>query len=270
MACGRLLCPHQVHHIVLAHALRPRAGCSRGVGASGRAAVQRVRAAPCQGHTRPILRGPPRCYAPVAVTSGDASPCRAGRHAVAGGLADAKPAGRPRPRGPGGPGGVVAGRLALASAHARRRLRPHAAPGRGPRAGAVALALPRRAARGVREARLAVRDNQSGLVSVSEKLRQLTGAEHIPITLGGEGVFLHRTVVAEGEWTDDQVPALNPNPIDVAGAGDAFLVSAALALATGTNIWGAMFIGSLASACQVERTGNIPITRAELLRKLKS
>ncbi len=121
-----------------------------------------------------------------------------------------------------------------------------------------------------REARLAVRDNQSGLVSVSEKLRQLTGAEHIPITLGGEGVFLHRTVVEEGEWTDDQVPALNPNPVDVAGAGDAFLVSAALALATGTNIWGAMFIGSLASACQVERTGNIPITRAELLRKIKS
>jgi len=120
------------------------------------------------------------------------------------------------------------------------------------------------------EARLAVRDSGSGLIGISEKLRQVTSASYIPITLAGEGVFLHRPESSQPEWTDDQVPALNANPVDVSGAGDAFLVSTALALATGADIWSSIFVGSLGSACQVERVGNIPITREELLRKLNS
>ena len=93
-----------------------------------------------------------------------------------------------------------------------------------------------------REARLAVRDNKSGLIGISEKLRDVTNAKYIPITLASDGVFLHRPEAIGGEWTDDQVPALNLNPVDVSGAGDAFLVSTALALAVGADIWSSIFL----------------------------
>lgn len=120
-----------------------------------------------------------------------------------------------------------------------------------------------------KEARLAVRDNNLGLVGVSQRLHELTGAEHIPITLGSEGVFLHHMGSKIHAAEDDRIPALNRNPTDVSGAGDAFLVSTALCLASGTDIWEAMYIGSIASACQVRRVGNIPLTRDELLRYLR-
>lgn len=119
-----------------------------------------------------------------------------------------------------------------------------------------------------REARLAIRDGNVGLVGVSQRLRELSGAEYVPITLGGEGVFLHCTKPGSESAEDDRIPALNRNPVDVAGAGDAFLVGTALCLATGTDIWRAMYIGSIASACQVSRLGNRPVTREELVEQL--
>ena len=120
-----------------------------------------------------------------------------------------------------------------------------------------------------REARLAVRDNITGLIGVSEQLQAITNAHYSPITLAEEGVFLHRSEGEDGGWTDDQIPALNDNPVDVSGAGDAFLVSTAMSLAAGEDIWAAMYLGSVASACQVGRIGNKPLTRQELIDRLK-
>ena len=119
-----------------------------------------------------------------------------------------------------------------------------------------------------REARLAIRDGNVGLVGVSQRLRELSGAEYVPITLGGEGVFLHCARSGSESAEDDRIPALNRNPVDVAGAGDAFLVGTALCLATGADIWRAMYMGSIASACQVSRLGNLPVTREELVEQL--
>jgi len=119
-----------------------------------------------------------------------------------------------------------------------------------------------------REARLAVRDNKSGLVGVSERLRQVTEAQYIPITLASEGVFLHRPEEEGSGWTDDQVPALNVNPIDVSGAGDAFLVATSLSLSAGVDIWRSIYVGSIASACQINRIGNVPLSREELLERI--
>ncbi len=121
-----------------------------------------------------------------------------------------------------------------------------------------------------REARLAVRDNRSGLVGISEKVRRATNADCIPITLGSEGVFLHRPDVDGTGWSDDQVPALNDSPVDVSGAGDAFLVATSMSMACKADIWSAIFIGSLAAACQVGQLGNMPLDRDELLAKLNS
>ena len=119
-----------------------------------------------------------------------------------------------------------------------------------------------------KEARLAVRDSKTGLVSVSQSLAKITNGQHIPITLGSEGVFLHAPEADNKGWQDDRIPALNLVPIDVSGAGDAFLVSTAICLASGANIWSAIYIGSIASACQVSRLGNTPLSKDDLLQEI--
>ena len=119
------------------------------------------------------------------------------------------------------------------------------------------------------EARVATRDNDSGLIILADKLRQKTAAQHIVLTLGSEGALITTYNESKnGEWITDQIPALNTSPRDPAGAGDALMVVSALALATGASIWEAVYLGSLAAACQVGRIGNIPLSREELLLEI--
>ncbi len=114
-----------------------------------------------------------------------------------------------------------------------------------------------------REARLALRDFDSGLAFLSETLINKTIAKNIIITLGNEGLLIH-TSDNEEKYLTDRLPALNTSPKDVAGAGDSFLVCCSLSLAVGANIWKSSYLGSLAAACQVGRIGNIPITTKDI------
>jgi bifunctional ADP-heptose synthase (sugar kinase/adenylyltransferase) len=57
----------------------------------------------------------------------------------------------------------------------------------------------------------------------------------------------------------DKLPAFNPNPVDVAGAGDSMLAVASLSFAARASIWQSAYLASLASAIQVSRQGNIPM-----------
>ena len=108
------------------------------------------------------------------------------------------------------------------------------------------------------ELRLAIQDKVSGMVIAAEKLRKKTSAANLLVTLGAEGVFIHKAV-GKG-WQNDRLPALNTNPKDVAGAGDSLLIASALTLAAGGNIWEAAYIGSIMAACQVSHVGNIPLS----------
>ncbi len=56
-----------------------------------------------------------------------------------------------------------------------------------------------------------------------------------------------------------RIPALNRSAVDVSGAGDSLLVTAALTLASGGTLHQAALLGSFAAAIQTSRTGNIPI-----------
>ena len=121
------------------------------------------------------------------------------------------------------------------------------------------------------EARVALKNSEDGLVAIAEELRQKTQSRHILITLGTEGLLIHTSDLAEGSegtWDNDKLPALNPSPKDPAGAGDAMLVMSTLALASGAGIWEAAYLGSVASACQVGRVGNIPLKPEEILHEL--
>ena len=122
-----------------------------------------------------------------------------------------------------------------------------------------------------REARLAMRDFNSGLVVLAESLRKRAKASNVIMTLGAEGLLIHAQLSSEQKMLTDRLPAFNPTPRDVAGAGDSFLTSTSLAMVVGASIWESSYLGSIAAACQVGRLGNLPLTvndiRQELLRE---
>lgn len=118
-----------------------------------------------------------------------------------------------------------------------------------------------------REARIAVRNQEGGLVVLAEQLRQQSNARNILLKLGEEGLLIH---AARGNevWLTERVNALNDAPKDVAGAGDSLLIASALTLAAGGSIFEAACIGSLAAAVQVGRVGNTPVRKDELMAEL--
>ncbi len=118
-----------------------------------------------------------------------------------------------------------------------------------------------------REARLALKDFESGLVVLAEKLRQKAKAKNIFVTLNKEGLLIHADGKAKGTYITDRLEAMNKTPVDPAGAGDSLLTCSALALAAGADIWQSVYLGSVAAACQVGRNGNIPMSITELSQK---
>jgi bifunctional ADP-heptose synthase (sugar kinase/adenylyltransferase) len=117
-----------------------------------------------------------------------------------------------------------------------------------------------------REARLALRDAESGLVVVADRLQRAAEAVNVVVTLGAEGLLIHAP--GQGGYRTERLPAFNTTPKDVAGAGDSFFTCVALALRLGVDIWTAAYLGSLAAACQVSRVGNAPLSVAELLTEI--
>ncbi|MCB1192968.1 MAG: adenylyltransferase/cytidyltransferase family protein [Flavobacteriales bacterium] len=120
-----------------------------------------------------------------------------------------------------------------------------------------------------REARLAVRDFSSGLVVITEKLRKVSKAKNVLLTLGSEGLLINSESKSNVGWHTDQLPAFNRIPKDVSGAGDSLLVGASMALSVGEDIWKSSYIGSLVAACQVGRVGNIPIKIEDIIKELE-
>ena len=119
-----------------------------------------------------------------------------------------------------------------------------------------------------REARLSVRNQEDGLVVLAEKLRQQCNAANILLKMGEEGFLIHSAGEEEGSFLTDQVPGLNKHAKDVAGAGDSLLITAAMAMALGADIWEASLLGSLAAAIQVGRVGNTPLQVSQFLEVL--
>jgi len=119
-----------------------------------------------------------------------------------------------------------------------------------------------------REIRLSLNDFESGLVILSEKLVEKTKAKYIFTTLGAEGVMIYNN--NKDELLTDNINALGHNVKDVSGAGDSLLTCSSMALSVGANIWESTYLGSIASAIQVSRIGNIPIQKDEIIKELNN
>ena len=115
------------------------------------------------------------------------------------------------------------------------------------------------------EVRVTLRNNHDGLAAIANTFQESLKSKYLMLTLGADGVLLQERIEHEhGNFMSDILPALNPNPKDVAGAGDSFLVLATLALAIGASINEAAYLASIGANVQVSRVGNIPITAAEI------
>jgi rfaE bifunctional protein kinase chain/domain len=119
-----------------------------------------------------------------------------------------------------------------------------------------------------REARIALRDNSSGLVVLAQALRRQAQAEQVFIKLGAEGMLIYGREEGSKDDMTDQLPAFNLVPKDVAGAGDSLLACSSLTLAVGGSIWQSAYLGSLAAACQISRLGNAPLSAGQLITEL--
>ena len=120
-----------------------------------------------------------------------------------------------------------------------------------------------------REARIASRNNEDGLIVLAEKIRAESLAQNIFIKLGPEGFLIDHNNLKEKYRSTDKMPVLNPFPRDTMGAGDALLISSFILFASGATIWEAGLVGAIASAIQVSRKGNIPINANEIIKILK-
>jgi rfaE bifunctional protein kinase chain/domain len=114
------------------------------------------------------------------------------------------------------------------------------------------------------EARISLRDDQSGLHHLAHSLSLKADCSSILLTLGRNGVLINSKVADTSDLFSDHLPAFNINPVDPAGAGDSMLVASSLAMCSGASIFQAGFLGSLAAAIQVSRVGNVPIDLKEL------
>lgn len=113
-----------------------------------------------------------------------------------------------------------------------------------------------------REARIALGDNDSGLERIAHTLLRRSGCSSLLLTLGANGFIAYdgRGPVV----TSESFPALEVNPVDVAGAGDALLSAVALCTTAGWPLMHAAALGACVAALAVGRVGNVPIGLDEL------
>jgi len=111
------------------------------------------------------------------------------------------------------------------------------------------------------EARSAINNNKDGLIILLNELYKKSNPKNIILKLGEEGVLIY-----DADGATDRVNALNSNPKDVSGAGDSMLITSSMVLVSGGTIWEASLLGSIASAIQVGRIGNIPLSKIDFMK----
>jgi rfaE bifunctional protein kinase chain/domain len=114
------------------------------------------------------------------------------------------------------------------------------------------------------EARIALRDQASGLSFIAHKLITQTAVKRAIITLGRSGLLAIEALSSSDELKQDQLEALNPQPSDVSGAGDSLLVMSAISSSLGASAFEASFLGSICAAIQTSRVGNVPISLSDV------
>ncbi len=114
-----------------------------------------------------------------------------------------------------------------------------------------------------REARFALADQDTGVRWLAGHLHAEAQCRVLMLKLGDRGILTARP--------GDQlygIDAFTGRVVDPVGAGDALLAYATLALVTDGSDVVASILGSFAAARECEAEGNLPVTPAEILRRI--
>lgn len=115
-----------------------------------------------------------------------------------------------------------------------------------------------------KETRIALKDTESGLEKLSQKIIDITNVEKLVMKLGGEGFIAYD----DNRRTSHVFPALSVNPVDVAGAGDSLLAVMSIALASNQSLVCSSAIACCTASIAVETMGNLPISKEKLISKI--
>ena len=115
-----------------------------------------------------------------------------------------------------------------------------------------------------REARIALGMQEEGVEWVANKLIEQTCSEKLVLKLGAEG-FISYSAENQDSIERHYFPAINSNPLDVAGAGDALLSTLACGLSSNSPWMTTCTLGAIVASLSVQRLGNIPIHKEEVL-----
>ncbi|MFN0132463.1 MAG: PfkB family carbohydrate kinase [Phycisphaerales bacterium] len=112
-----------------------------------------------------------------------------------------------------------------------------------------------------------------GLPAVAWELLEETKSKAALVTMGPEGAIAFDRLPDSADEREDRfrtrlraehLPALAPIAIDPLGCGDSLITVATLALASGSSLLAAAFLGSIAAAVQAQRLGNLPVSSTDL------
>jgi rfaE bifunctional protein kinase chain/domain len=119
-----------------------------------------------------------------------------------------------------------------------------------------------------REARFALGDQDSGIRPLASSLYDAAQCKTLILKLGERGVLTCRSADHRSLESFVVVDSFVDRLVDAVGAGDALLAYATLSkLATGSDAI-ATILGSMAAACECEVDGNVPVTPADVGRKI--
>lgn len=107
------------------------------------------------------------------------------------------------------------------------------------------------------EARSALKDFDSGVAYLGQKLRDELQVNSVILTLGASGLLIFSS--SEGPYSVERLMPFSSQAVDVSGAGDSLLAAVTHSLVAGLDLFSAAYLGSLAAGIQVSRRGNWPL-----------
>tara|TARA_A100001388_G_C28759950_1_gene497155 strand:- start:48 stop:1538 length:1491 start_codon:yes stop_codon:yes gene_type:complete len=120
-----------------------------------------------------------------------------------------------------------------------------------------------------REARIALRDNQSGIEKISNDIISSLNVQGLIMKLGPNG-FITYDCSDKQNIIRQSFPALTVNPLDVAGAGDSLIAVMATGLASNHKIMTTSALACCMASISVSNMGNKPIETEELINFLNN
>ena len=118
-----------------------------------------------------------------------------------------------------------------------------------------------------KEARIALKDKDSGLESICQDLIKKTSSKALILTLGSEGLIAY-DCSNQKKFIRQAFPSLSVNPVDLSGAGDSLLAIISTSISSGATIMNAAILGTCMSSIAVENMGNKSIKASQVKEKL--